>query len=322
LDEDFTITPRDLLELEQTSRTATGATEKAGTVSAKGPLLDTFLAGYGYKAADFYKIRFLAKDAYRTLLRDEYLTDYDVVMAVSSGKEPLAEDQRPMRLLIPEAESNMWIYGVIRIEFEFYEENRSNNAAEQSEVSSTKQEWYSDDGLMCGYMNKRLTAERRLTITVVDRNGANHDLEMGISALHLENITYFDNNIVAVEAYVNPSLREYTVFDLNTDQKTITYYGYGFTYDGDDIYYVQAPQHFGGVTGKTRLVKNDKVLMETAEYEVIYGEFTVEEGIVLMTIRDERTEDLARQQIFNSSDSRGKPDTPLYYDIVVAERGK
>ena len=117
LDEDFTITPGDLLELECVSRTATGATAKAGTVSATGPLLDTFLAEYGYKASDFDRIRFLAKDAYRTLLRYDYLTDYDVVMAVSSGKEPLAEDLRPMRLLIPEAESSMWIYGVIRIEF-------------------------------------------------------------------------------------------------------------------------------------------------------------------------------------------------------------
>ena len=118
LDEDFTITPGDLLELDCVSRTATGATAKAGTVNATGPLLDTFLAQYGYKASDFDRIRFIAKDAYRTLLRYEYLTDYDVVMAVSSGKEPLSEDLRPMRLLIPEAESSMWIYGVVRIEFE------------------------------------------------------------------------------------------------------------------------------------------------------------------------------------------------------------
>jgi hypothetical protein len=117
LDEDFTITPKELLALDCVSRTATGATEKAGTVSATGPLLDTFLAQYGCKASDFSRIRFLAKDEYRTVLRGEYLTDYDVVMAVSSGSKPLAEGFRPMRLLIPEAESNMWIYAVIRIEF-------------------------------------------------------------------------------------------------------------------------------------------------------------------------------------------------------------
>jgi len=117
LDEEFTITPRDLMALDLVSRTATGATARAGTVNATGPLLDTFLAQYGYSAADFDRIRFIAKDHYRTLLRGDYLTDYDVVMAISSGSRPLAEDLRPMRLLIPEAESSMWIYCVIRIEF-------------------------------------------------------------------------------------------------------------------------------------------------------------------------------------------------------------
>lgn len=114
---DFTITPKELLALDCVTRTATGATEKAGTVSATGPLLDTFLAGYGLKASDFDRIRFLAKDDYRTILRGEYLTDYEVIMAVSAGKQAFDERLRPMRLLIPEAESAMWAYGVIRIEF-------------------------------------------------------------------------------------------------------------------------------------------------------------------------------------------------------------
>lgn len=117
-DEEFTVTPNELSELECVSRTATGATAKAGTVNATGPLLDTFLAQYGCKAADFYKIRFLCADNYKVVLRDDYLTDYEVVMSVSSGSQPLDENLQPMRLLIPEAESNMWAYSVIRIEFE------------------------------------------------------------------------------------------------------------------------------------------------------------------------------------------------------------
>ena len=117
-EEEFTVTPKDLLALECVSRSATGATAKAGTVSATGPLLNTFLAQYDCAATDFFKIRFIAKDGYRTLLRDEYLSDYEVVLAASSGSEPLPEDSQPLRLLIPGAESNMWIYGVVRIEFE------------------------------------------------------------------------------------------------------------------------------------------------------------------------------------------------------------
>lgn len=117
-DEEFTITPRELAELDCVSRTATGATAKAGTVSAYGPLLDTFLEQYGCQASDFYKIRFLCADEYKTVLKDEYLTDYEVVLSIAAGDEPLSETCQPLRLLIPEAESSMWAYSVIRIEFE------------------------------------------------------------------------------------------------------------------------------------------------------------------------------------------------------------
>ena len=117
-EKDFTITPQELLELDCVSRTATGATEKAGTVSVKGPLLNTFLAQYGKTAADFYKIRFLCADGYKTVLKDDLLTDYEVVMGVQTGNGPLQENLRPLRLLIPEAESSTWAYSVIRIECE------------------------------------------------------------------------------------------------------------------------------------------------------------------------------------------------------------
>ena len=117
-EEEFTITANELAGLECVSRTATGATAKAGTVNAYGPLLDTFLAQYGCQASDFYKIRFLCADSYKAVLRGDYLTDYEVVMAISSGSEPLPESCQPLRLLIPEGETNLWAYSVIRIEFE------------------------------------------------------------------------------------------------------------------------------------------------------------------------------------------------------------
>lgn len=116
--EEFTVTPNELAALDCVSRTATGATAKAGTVNATGPLLNTFLVHYDCKASDFYKIRFLCADGYKVVLKDEYLTDYEVVLAISSGTEPLVEGQQPLRVLIPEAESSKWAYSVICIEFE------------------------------------------------------------------------------------------------------------------------------------------------------------------------------------------------------------
>lgn len=118
VDGDITITANELAALDCVSRTATGATAKAGTVNAYGPLLDSFLARYGCCMADFYKIRFLCADGYKVVLKDDFLTDYEVVMAVSCGDKALPEEQRPLRILIPEAESGMWAYAVTRIEFE------------------------------------------------------------------------------------------------------------------------------------------------------------------------------------------------------------
>ena len=117
-EEEFTITPNELADLDCVSLTATGETAKAGTVNPYGPLLDTFLAQYGCKASDFNKIRFLCSDGYKTVLWDEYLTDYDVVLAISYQEEALPEDMRPLRLMIPGAESSKWAYAVTRIEFE------------------------------------------------------------------------------------------------------------------------------------------------------------------------------------------------------------
>lgn len=116
-DEEFTVTPNELAALECVERTAVGATAKAGTVNAVGPLMDTFLAQYDAKLSDFEKVRFLCSDGYKTVLKDEYLTDYEVVLEVAQSEGPLPEQQQPLRILIPEAESSYWAYGVIAIEF-------------------------------------------------------------------------------------------------------------------------------------------------------------------------------------------------------------
>jgi hypothetical protein len=117
LDEDFTVTPNGLAALDCVKRSATGATAKAGTVSASGPLLDTFLAQYGKKMTDFERIRFIGADEYRKVLKGEYLTDYEVVLSIASGNKPLPKADQPLRILIPEAESEYWVYSCVRIEF-------------------------------------------------------------------------------------------------------------------------------------------------------------------------------------------------------------
>jgi hypothetical protein len=42
-----------------------------------------------------------------------------VLLAISGKDKPLPEAERPLRLIIPTAESNQWVYGVVKIEKEF-----------------------------------------------------------------------------------------------------------------------------------------------------------------------------------------------------------
>jgi hypothetical protein len=87
---------------------------KSGTVRAAGPSLKTFLASYGIAPEDVRLVRFLAYDEYRITLFSEDIANWDVVMSIS----PLAKSEQPLRLLIPQAESSQWIYGIVRIEIE------------------------------------------------------------------------------------------------------------------------------------------------------------------------------------------------------------
>ena len=117
LDEDFTVTPNELAELDCIGMDESGETQNAGTITVTGPTLDTFLAEYGKTRDDFVKIRFYALDKYQITLKGKYLTDHDVVFSIACGDDPLPEGHQPLRLCILKAPSSYWIYAVIRIEF-------------------------------------------------------------------------------------------------------------------------------------------------------------------------------------------------------------
>jgi hypothetical protein len=117
-DESFTITPNELAKLKLSSTSATGATAKAGTVSGVGVSLIDFLAKYSKMPGDFKTIRFTASDEYSIRLSGEKHTDDLVLLAISGKDKLLPEAERPLRLIIPTAESNQWVYGVVKIEFE------------------------------------------------------------------------------------------------------------------------------------------------------------------------------------------------------------
>jgi DMSO/TMAO reductase YedYZ molybdopterin-dependent catalytic subunit len=115
--EDFTVTPGELAKFDCESQTATGKTQKAGTVSGIGPTLDTFVKQYGKKQTDFKKVVFRAKDGYTITLGTQDLTKYDIILSLANGKEPLSGQEAPLRVVIPGAESSKWIRMVTEIKF-------------------------------------------------------------------------------------------------------------------------------------------------------------------------------------------------------------
>lgn len=122
LEEDFTITPGELAELECVEATAVGQTAKAGTVQAYGPTLETFLAGYGKTLEEFKSVRFVASDDYVVTLGKASWSKYDVILSISQGSKALADYQQPLRIVIPGGESGNWIRSVVEIEFTYAEE--------------------------------------------------------------------------------------------------------------------------------------------------------------------------------------------------------
>jgi len=115
--EEFMVTPGELAKLECESQTATGKTQKAGTVRGIGPTLDTFAKQYGKRQTDFKKVVFRAKDGYTITLGTQDLTKYDIILSLANGEKPLSGQEAPLRLVIPGAESSKWIRMVNEIKF-------------------------------------------------------------------------------------------------------------------------------------------------------------------------------------------------------------
>lgn len=116
-EEDFDITPAELIQMDCVSGSSEGNSEKAGTVNGYGPTLDTFLAHYGKERSDFDKILFTGKDGYKKTLWGELLDSDKILLSISNGKDPLSDSETPLRLIVPGQESSYWVYGVTQINF-------------------------------------------------------------------------------------------------------------------------------------------------------------------------------------------------------------
>lgn len=116
-EEEFTVTVGELADMDCRSATATGTSQKAGTVKAYGPTLQTFVETYGRSLDEFRSVTFRATDDYDVTLAALTWDSYDVILSVANGSEPLDEYQQPVRLVIPGGDSGKWVRMVYEIEF-------------------------------------------------------------------------------------------------------------------------------------------------------------------------------------------------------------
>ncbi len=116
LDEDFFVTPNELSEMKCVSEVGV---KKTDPVFIYGPTLETFVAEYGKTLDEFYSVSVYAYDHYSVTLGKATWNKYDVILSISDGDEPLAEDHRPLQLAIPGAKAHSWVYQVKEIEFTY-----------------------------------------------------------------------------------------------------------------------------------------------------------------------------------------------------------
>ncbi len=123
-DEEFTVTVAQLASLAVIAEDASSRKANGETLSmqAVGPTLDTFLAQYDKTREDFSKIRFTAADGYVITLSAGVLEQQEMILAVANGEQPLDENEQPLRLVLPGADSMYWERAVCHIDFIAQEE--------------------------------------------------------------------------------------------------------------------------------------------------------------------------------------------------------
>ncbi|WP_415930872.1 molybdopterin-dependent oxidoreductase [Zhenpiania hominis] len=114
---DRSITVKDLKEMECVTKKTHSTSDKIGEVRATGPLLDTVLEPYGVSQSEFSKVKIYAKDDYAITLSKDILDEKEMILAFGMDGMPLDEEDKPVRIIIPESDSAYWIRMVEKIEF-------------------------------------------------------------------------------------------------------------------------------------------------------------------------------------------------------------
>lgn len=138
--------------------------------------------------------------------------------------------------------------------------------------------WYSPNNRYCAYISKtdKLANRHQRALTLENLvTGDTKQFELPLCVRNIENVSFLNDDLIAIEGHVNPNLNTYDVFDIETMEPIKTFYGYGFTVVNNTLYYVQAPQHFSGVRGYNRILSSDGFLIYKSAENVIISDINV-----------------------------------------------
>jgi hypothetical protein len=118
--DDFTITVRELIELDTVEKKAEALRSNGDVVktTAVGPTIDTFLAKYGKDKTEFSSVRFTATDGYSIAVPKEILDRREVVLSYMNGAEAYPKEVAPLRAIVIGERAMYWARMVNKIAFE------------------------------------------------------------------------------------------------------------------------------------------------------------------------------------------------------------
>lgn len=119
-DQDFTVTVKELMELEAVTEKAEASRFNGDIVDVKatGPTLNTFLEKYGKTQADYELIRFTAQDKYAIAVPQTVLEERDIVLSYLNNGKALDEENSPIQVVVPGERAMYWVRMLSKIEFE------------------------------------------------------------------------------------------------------------------------------------------------------------------------------------------------------------
>lgn len=130
--------------------------------------------------------------------------------------------------------------------------------------------------------------------------------------LSVDELKLTDHSVVAI-GQINPSLQIYQEFDLQTGDILQEYYGYGFAETPEGVFYIQAPQHFSGVSGRCRILNaSGDVLYESDDDVLIRGSLVYKNGTLVFTEYNINSSEYIERTV--STSNRFSLSTGYYYE--------